>query len=120
MFSTIDARRSFTVLRFCGAAAGILGLWMVVAGLAAFAEPTSTVTIFGPQAALMRAASRSDVELLNAGRGFMIVRGHAAGFVRSLYVAGAWAVLPGGIGACGSSFYAGARVSRRFVGDFVG
>jgi hypothetical protein len=109
MFSTIDARRSFAVLRFCGAAGGILGLWMGVAGLAAFAEPTSTVTIFGPQAALIRAVSRSDVELLNAGHGFMIVRGHAAGFVKALYVAGVWTVLPGGIGACGASFYAGAR-----------
>jgi hypothetical protein len=75
---------------------------MVVAGLAALAEPTSTVTVFGPPAKLMQAIRSSDVELVNAGRGFLIVRGRTAGFVKSLYSAGAWAVLPGGIGGCGA------------------
>jgi len=107
MSSTIDRHRPFAVLRFCGAACGVLSIWMVVAGLAALTEPTSTVTVFGPQAQLMQAIRSSNVELLNAGRGFLIVRGRTAGFVRALYSAGAWAVLPGGIGACGSADLSG-------------
>jgi hypothetical protein len=103
MSSTIDAPRLFAVLRFCGAAVGVLAIWMLVAGLAALAEPTSTVSAFGPQAKLLQAVTSSDVELVNAGRGFMVVRGRSAGFVRTLYSAGAWAVLPGGIGACGAA-----------------
>jgi hypothetical protein len=103
MSSIIDAPRPCAVLRFCGAAIGVLAIWMLVAGLAAFAEPTSTVTAFGPQATLLQAVNSSDIELLNAGRGFMVVRGRTAGFVRTLYAAGAWAVLPGGIGACGAA-----------------
>jgi hypothetical protein len=103
MSSTIDRHRPFAVLRFCGAASGVLVIWMVVAGLAALTEPTSTVTVFGPQAKLIQAVQSSDVELLNAGRGFLIVHGRTAGFVRALYSAGAWAVFPGGIGACASA-----------------
>jgi hypothetical protein len=103
MFSTISARRLIAVLRFCGAAGGILVIWLVMAGLAAFAEPTSTVTVFGPQAVLAQAVKASDVQLLNAGRGFVIVRGRTNGFVRALYSAGAWGVLPGGIGECGAA-----------------
>jgi D-serine dehydratase len=103
MFSTIDASRLFALLRFGGAAGGILAIWTAIAGLAALAEPTSTVTIFGPQTALMQAIKTSDVQLLNAGRGFMIVQGRTSGFVGALYSAGAWAVLPGGIGACASA-----------------
>jgi hypothetical protein len=103
MSSTIDAPCPFAVLRFCGAAIGVLAIWILVAGLAALAEPTSTVTAFGPQAKLLQAVNTSDVELLNAGRGFMVVRGRTDGFVRALYSAGAWAVLPGGIGACGAA-----------------
>jgi len=103
MFSTIDAHRSFAVLRFCGAAMGILAIWMAIAGLGGLAEPTFTVTAFGPQGTLMRAISVADVQLLDAGRGFVVVRGGAAGFVRALYSAGAWAVLPSGIGACGAA-----------------
>jgi hypothetical protein len=103
MSSTIDTRNTrqwFAVLRFCGAACGVLVIWMVVAGFAALAEPADTVTIFGPEAKLTRAVAGTDVQLINAGRGFMIVRGRSSGFVRALYAAGAWAVLPGGIGAC--------------------
>jgi hypothetical protein len=33
----------------------------------------------------------------------MIVRGRSSGFVRALFAAGAWAVFPGGIGACGAT-----------------
>jgi len=102
MSSIIDRRRPFAALRFCGAACGVLVIWTVVAGLAALAEPSSTVTVFGPQAKLMQAIRSSDVELVDAGRGFLIVRGRTAGFVKSLYSAGAWAVLPGGIGGCGA------------------
>ena len=108
MSSTIDTRRWFSVLRFCGAACGVLVIWLVVAGFAALAEPAATVTIFGPQAKLTQAVADTDVQLINAGRGFMIVRGRNSGFVRALYAAGAWAVLPGGIGACG----AGGLVAR--------
>lgn len=98
MCSTIDAR---CVLRFSGAAAGILAIWAGIAGLAAFAEPTSTVTVFGPQSTLMQAIRSADVQILDAGQGFVIVRGRTSGFVGALYSGGAWAVLPGGIGACG-------------------
>jgi hypothetical protein len=101
MSSTTDTRRWFAALRFCGAACGVLIIWMLVAGFAALAEPADTVTIFGPQAKLMQAVTGTDVQLINAGRGFMIVRGRSSGFVRALYAAGAWAVLPGGSGAAG-------------------
>ena len=111
MSSIIDRHRSFAVLRFCGAACGVLVIWMVVAGLAAFTEPTSTVTVFGPRDKLMQAIQSSDVEILDAGRGFLITRGRTVGFVKALYSSGAWAVLPGGIGACASAaFFGRARV----------
>jgi hypothetical protein len=103
MSSTIDEPRPFAVARFVGAVIGVLGIWMLIAGLAALAEPTSTVTAFGPQAKLLRAVNASDVELVNAGRGFMVLRGRTNGFVKALYAAGAWAVIPGGIGACGAA-----------------
>jgi hypothetical protein len=103
MFSTIDTRRLFLILRFCGAAIGILVIWMFIAALFALAEPTATVTVFGPQPTLLQAVRTSDVELLDAGRGYVIVHGRTAGFVRALYSAGSWVVLPGGIGACGAA-----------------
>lgn len=103
MCSTINAHRLVAVLRFCGAAGGIFGVWMVLAALAALAEPTDRVTAFGPQANLMQAIGASDVRILNAGRGFVIVQGRTAGFVTRLYRAGAWVVFPGGLGACGAS-----------------
>jgi hypothetical protein len=103
MSSIIDAPRPLAALRFCGAAGGVLVIWTVVAGLAALAEPTSTVTVFGPPAKLVQAIRISDVDLIDAGRGFLIVRGRTAGFVKTLYSAGAWAVLPGGIGGCGAA-----------------
>jgi hypothetical protein len=107
MSSTIDRHRPLAVLRFCGAACGVLLIWMVVAGLAALTEPTPTVTVFGPQAKLMQAIRSSDVELINAGPGFFIVRGRTAGFVKALYSTGAWVVFPGGIGACASAALSG-------------
>jgi hypothetical protein len=103
MFSTIDPWRLFLILRFCGAAIGILAIWTFIAGLFALAEPTATVTLFGPQATLLQAVRTSDVEFLDAGRGYIIVRGRTPGFVRALYSAGSWVVLPGGIGACGAA-----------------
>jgi hypothetical protein len=112
MSSTIDTRRWFPVLRFCGAACGVLLIWLLVAGFAALAEPADTVTIFGPQAELTRAVAGTDVQLINAGRGFMIVRGQSSGFVRALYAGGAWAVLPGGIGACGAAGLASRKPAR--------
>ena len=112
MSSTIDRQRPLAVLRFCGAACGVVVVWTVVAGLAALTEPTSTVTVFGPQAKLMQAIRSSDVDLLNAGPGFLMVRGRTAGFVGALYSAGAWAVLPGGIGACASADLSGRTRSR--------
>src|ERR1700740_3092537 len=112
MSSTIDRHRPFAVLRFCGGACGGLVIWMVIAGLAALTEPTSTVTVFGPQAKLMQAIRGSDVEFLDAGRGFLIARGRTAGFVRALYSAGAWVVLPGGTGACASADLSGRTRSR--------
>ena len=115
MSSTIDTPRPFAVLRFSGTAIGVLAIWMLVAGLAALAEPTSTVTAFGPQAKLLQAVHAADVELLDAGRGFMVVRGRTAGFVRTLYSAGAWAVLPGGIGECGAANLSAMTPSTRFA-----
>jgi hypothetical protein len=103
MFSTIDTRRLLLILRFCGTASGILVIWMFIAGLFALAEPTATVTVFGPQPTLLQAVGASDVELLDAGRGYVIVRGRTGGFVRALYSAGSWVVLPGRIGACGAA-----------------
>jgi hypothetical protein len=114
MSSTIDASGPYAVVRFLGAAIGVLVIWMFIAGLAALAEPTSTVTAFGPQAKLLQAVNTSDVDLLSAGRGFMVVRGRTNGFVRALYTAGAWAVLPGGIGACGASDLATKMSSNPF------
>jgi hypothetical protein len=107
MSSTIDTRRWFAVLRFCGAAGFVLGVWLAIATLAAFAEPTATVTALGPRAKLLQAVKTSDVEFVNAGPGFIIVRGRTNGFVRALYAGGAWAVLPGGIGACGAADLSG-------------
>jgi hypothetical protein len=115
MSSTIEASRPLAVARFFGAAIGVLAIWLFIAGVAALAEPTSTVTAFGPQANLLQAINASDVELLNAGRGFMVVRGRTAGFVRALYTGGAWAVLPGGIGACSAADLSAKTSSTQFV-----
>lgn len=86
---------------FVGAALFVAAIWF--AGLAvatAVAEPTPNVAVFGPAQTTMRALGAGDALLVDGGKGYVIVRGQRAGFVRDLYAAGAWLVLPVTTGGC--------------------
>jgi hypothetical protein len=81
-----------------------LAVWFgsLIAGAWTF-EPTSAVMVIAPtgRAALV-SAGNADVELLDASGAVVTVAGRSAGFVRQLYAAGAWFVLPVGTGGCRS------------------
>ncbi len=80
-----------------------MAIWF--AGLAAAAvmvEPTRSVVVFGPQQTALRAVTSGSAHLVDAGTGFVIANGRDKGFVRRLYAAGAWLVLPAVSGGCRS------------------
>jgi hypothetical protein len=89
--------------RFLGAACLIVTLWF--AGLAAAAvlvEPTRGVLVFGPNETTVRAVVAGTSVILDAGNGYLVAHGNRTGFVRELYAAGAWFVLPATGGGCRS------------------
>ena len=92
MSTTIDtARLARRAARFAGA-----GLAVAIVA----AEPTHSVIVFGPQETVLRAVASGSTRLVDAGTGFVIANGRDKGFVRKLYAAGAWLVLPASIGGC--------------------
>jgi hypothetical protein len=71
--------------------------------LTLLAEPSTKVVIIAPGGTALRAAIASDVDLLDSGRNYIIVRSDRNGFVRDLYANGAWFVWPAIDGGCSSS-----------------
>lgn len=87
--------------RATGAALLVMAIWF--AGLAVAvvaAEPTRSVVVFGPQDRVLRAVASASARLVDSGSGFVIASGEGTGFVRQLYSAGAWLVLPAMTGGC--------------------
>lgn len=86
-----------------GLFAGVIALkiWFVGLSVATlFAEPGQTVVVLGPGHLAFRAAARSDVAVLDGGAAYVLVRSDRTGFVRDLYVNGAWLVWPALGGGC--------------------
>lgn len=73
---------------------GGLGAWTLLA------EPSPNVMVFGPLSKIVGALDRSDMRIVDGGRGFLVVNGDKAGFVQALYRGGAWLVLPAPDGGC--------------------
>ena len=91
-------------LRFFGAAVFVVLTWF--AGLALvtlLVEPMHGAVAFNSGVVTM---TRESSRLVDVGKGYVIVRGERAGFVRDLYAEGAWLVLPTTAGGC--------RGARRF------
>ena len=103
MSMTTDGREERLGLRrLAGYCALVLGLWFggLVVGTLTF-EPTMSVMVLAPGGrAVIASATASDVDLLDASGSFFTVAGRNAGFVRRLYGAGAWLVLPATGGGC--------------------
>jgi hypothetical protein len=104
MSTTIDlGRTARRAARFIGAATLVMALWF--SGLAAVVlvgEPTRGVIVLAPSEAAFRAALDSSALLVGGGNGYVIALGQHDGFVRELYAAGAWLVLPALRGGCGT------------------
>lgn len=87
--------------RFCGAAALVLAAWFLIAAVATLVlEPTRTVAVFAPASSALPALAHADARLVDAGAGFVVVRGQRQGFVWRLYAGGGWLVLPALTGGC--------------------
>ncbi len=87
--------------RFLGAASVVVAVWFVgLAVTAVLAEPTRSVLVFGPNQTTVRAVVAGTTSMLDAGNGYVVANGNRAGFVRELYAAGAWLVLPAISGGC--------------------
>jgi hypothetical protein len=82
-----------------------LALWFaLLAGFTYQFAPTRFVLVVGPgEAALLSAIARSDVAFLEGSGGVFRVAGTSDDFVRQLYRAGAWLVLPVGNGGCAAA-----------------
>lgn len=82
-------------VRFVGAMFLVIALWFVsLAAIIVIAEPTHDVVVFAPPETGMRAVAAGTSLLLDAGETHVVARGTRSGFVRELYAAGAWLVLP--------------------------
>ena len=102
MSTTIEAGRFVSrAARFLGAACLVVALWFGgLAAAAVLAEPTRGVLVFGPHETTVRAVVAGTTVLLDAGNGYVVAHGNRTGFVRELYAAGAWFVLPAISGGC--------------------
>ena len=88
--------------QLAGSCALALGVWFggLLVGALAF-EPTAAVMVVAPGGrAVIASAESADVDLLEASGALFTVSGRHAGFVRRLYSAGAWLVLPSMSGGC--------------------
>jgi hypothetical protein len=83
-------------------AAGLVGaVWFAgLAMTAVLAEPTREVLIFGPHETTFRAVMAGTTSIVDSGAGYLVANGNRRGFVRELYAAGAWLVLPASHGGC--------------------
>jgi hypothetical protein len=99
MSTTTDACRRAG--RFLGAAVTALAAWFALAAAATLAlEPSATVAVFAPLHSAVAATVHADARLINAGSGYVVIRGEREGFVRRLYAGGAWLVLPALTSGC--------------------
>lgn len=89
------------------AAYGALAILVWFGGLAIAArafEPTDVVIVIaGSRDAAAASVKGADVAFLDASDTFITVAGRSKGFVKDLYAAGAWLVLPAGSGGCGAA-----------------
>jgi hypothetical protein len=77
-----------------------LTAWAVLSIVAALSGVFPTVTVFGPQHALVSAVGSSDVRIMQMGDRFAVLSGGGRAFVWNLYRGGAWLVLPGDVSGC--------------------
>jgi hypothetical protein len=76
-------------------------VWFIGLAVAAvLAEPTRSVVVFGPHQTTFRAVMAGTTSIVDAGNGYLVASGNRSGFVRELYAAGAWLVLPASHGGC--------------------
>src|SRR5947208_502946 len=100
--TTDPGDRRLTPLRLAACCTLALGAWFtgLLIGTLAF-EPTASVMVLTPDGrAVIASARASDVDLLEGSGSLFTVAGRNAGFVRRLYGAGAWLVLPTTAGGC--------------------
>jgi hypothetical protein len=90
--------RAARLLAGCGLA---LAAWFVIVAVATRLLPwAGPVVAVGPAGDLRGVLASAPVQLLETGRGYMIVRGTGVPFVGHMYRAGAWLVLPAPAGGC--------------------
>jgi hypothetical protein len=81
----------------------VAALWFAgLAAAAVLAEPTQGVLVLGPHETTFRAVMAGTTSILDEGNGYLVAHGNRSGFVRELYAAGAWLVLPAVSGGCRS------------------
>jgi hypothetical protein len=87
--------------RFLAQSAIVLGTWTIALAVITLAlEPVPTAAVLGPTARTIAALRGTDTRIVDAGPGYVIVRGYSPGFVRELYARGAFLVLPARTGGC--------------------
>jgi len=86
--------------RLLGGSVLALAAWAVLSIAAALSGAFPTVTVFGPQQALISAVGSSDVRIMRMGDRFAVLSGSGRAFVWNLYRGGAWLVLPGDVSGC--------------------
>jgi hypothetical protein len=88
------------ISRLLGGSVLALAAWAVLSIAAALTGAFSTVTVFGPQQALVTAVGSSDIRIMQMGDRFAVLSGGGRPFVWDLYREGAWLVLPGDVSGC--------------------
>ena len=101
---TIDRifRRATSLARGCAIAAGVFTAWCLgVVVWTATVAPFKTVMVFGKPTAAFRTVAASPSATIVGGNSFMlVVSADEPWFVRGLYSAGAWLVLPANEAGC--------------------
>jgi hypothetical protein len=82
------------------AAIAVSAWFLALALLTVALEPSPTVAVFGPVRRVAAALDGTEMRIVGAGTGYLIVRGSSPGFVRTLYEHGAWLILPSDITGC--------------------
>lgn len=81
--------------RFLSTAGGLTLLVLGLAAASAVALRFETVTAFGQEAALSRAAGLATGSIVDSGTGFAVVSARKPHLAAELYMNGAWFVVPG-------------------------
>lgn len=93
---------TFSPALWIGRAGLALALWFAaLLALTAVAEPSRAVVVLGPDRTTVDAAiTRAGLAFGDGGGAMATATGLEPGFVRRLYQAGAWLVLPARAGGC--------------------